>query len=276
MFTGQTQRALRLLEAGIEKATSLNMDPLPLAIELSQARRLEGTCCVSKQLLKLVERTSNTDPDTLANAYLELADTYILARKEKIAAEYFLKANEVSPLSVSVDPRPISARRVITDPRAQQQGSYRVENDMFNRTQLKRSTREQIVEDMGAEPQWFIIDGKGSHRGLVVPDSNSDLSDIHELVGYPILFSEDQLNNVIPLRREQRKEELRIELSFTVTHKGDLEAIEVTNSTAPGRLDRLVIAALKKVYYRPALANGVPVTTMNVQLVQTFKALPEE
>jgi len=273
MFTGQTRRARRLLKEGIEKAISLGVDPLPLAIELSRARSLEGTCCVSKQLLKLVERTSNTDPDTLANAYLELADTYILARKEEIAAEYFLKANEVSPLSVSVDPRPISARRIITDPRAQQERIYRVEKDMFNRTQLRRSTHEQIVEDMGAEPQWFIIDGKGAHRGFVVPDSNSNITEsreIQELVGYPLMFSEDQLNNVIPLRLKEKKEELTIELSFTVTYEGDLEDIEVITSTAPVKLDRLVVDALKKAYYRPALADGVPVTTENVQLVQTF------
>jgi TonB family protein len=279
MFTGQTRRARRLLEEGIEKATSLGVDPLPLAIKLSHARSLEGTCCVSKQLLRLVERTSNTDPDTLANAYLELADTYILARKEEIAAEYFLKANEVSPLSVSVDPRPISARRVITDPRVQQERIYRVEKDMFNRTQLRRSTHEQIVEDMGAEPQWFIIDGKGAHRGFVVPDSNSNIPEsreIQELVGYPLMFSEDQLNNMIPLRLKQRKEELTIELSFTVTHEGDLEDIEVTRSTAPVKLDRLVVDALKKAYYRPALADGVPVTTENVKLVQTFATHDED
>jgi TonB family protein len=275
MFTGQTRRARRLLKDGIEKATSLGVDPLPLAIELSRARRLEGICCVSKQLLGLVERRSNTDPDTLANAYLELADTYILARKDEIATEYFLKANEVSPLSVSVDPRPISTKRTVSDPRAQQAKIYHVEKDMFSRRRLTQSTHEEIIEDLTVEPQWFIVDGKTAHRGFIVPDGNSNISqgrEIHELVGNPILFSEDQLNNMIPRRLKKMKEELRIELSFTVTHKGDLEDIEVKNSTAPVKLDRLVISALKKAYYRPALADGVPVTKKNVQLVQTFSS----
>ena len=273
MYTGQTQRARRLLKEGINKATSLNVDPLPLAIALSQARRLGAICCVSKQLLTLLEQTSDTDPDTLANAYLELADTYILARKEGIASEYFRKANEISPLSVSVEPRPITGKRIIRDPQIQQVRIYRVEKDMFNRSRLSRSTHEEMVEDLSTEPQWFIVGGKGAHRGFVVPDSHLNITqnrEIHKLVGYPILFSEAQLNNVTPLRLDKRKEDLSITLSFTVTSKGDLKEIEVITSTAPVKLDRLVVDALKKTHYRPALTDGVPVTKKNVQLVQTF------
>ena len=275
MFTGQTRRSRRLLEESIEKATSLGLDPLPLAIELSRARRLGGICCVSKQLLELVQRSSNTDPDTLARAYLELADTYILARKEAIAAEYFLKANEVSPLSMSVDPRPISAREAISNPLSQQAKIYHIEKDRFNRRHLTLSTHDEILEDLSIKPQWFIVDWKQAHQGFIVPDGNSNPSqgrEIQELVGNPILFSKDQLNNVIPLRLEKRVEELKIELSFTVTGEGDLEEIEVKNSTAPAKLDRLVVEALKKAHYRPALINGLPVTTKNVQLVQTFSS----
>ena len=275
MLTGQTSRADRLLKEGIEKAVTLGLDPLPLAIELSRARRLEGTCCASKQLLALVERASNADPDTLANAYLELADTYILARKEEIAAEYFLKANEVSPLSVSADPRAISARGVLRDARSQQTRIYQVEKDRFNRRRLALSTHEEILEDLSVKPQWVIVDVKGAHQGFIVPDRNPNLSgssEIQELVGHPILFSKDQLNNVIPLRRGKGIEELKIELSFTVTSDGDLEEIEVKNSTAPLKLDRLIVDALKKARYRPGIVDGLPVTTKNVQLVQTFSS----
>jgi TonB family protein len=67
-------------------------------------------------------------------------------------------------------------------------------------------------------------------------------------------------------------EELKIELSFTVTSEGDLEEIEVKNSTAPVKLDRLVVDALRKAHYRPGLVNGLPVTTKNVSLVQTFSS----
>jgi len=275
MFTGQTRRARRLLEEGIEKATNLGLDPLPLAIELSRARRLEGTSSVSKELLALVERSSNSDPDTLANAYLELADTYILARKEEIAIEYFLKASEVSPLSLSVDPSPILARGVISDPQARRAKIYQFKKDRFNQSRMTRSTYEEILEDFSVKPQWFIVDRKGAHQGFIVPDRNSNLSqgrEIQELVGNPILFSKDQLNNVIPPRLKKRMEELEIELSFTVTSGGDLEEIEVKNSTAPVKLDRLVIDALKKAHYRPGLFDGLPVTTNNVQLVQTFSS----
>lgn len=283
MLTGQTRRANRLLKEGIEKASTLGLDPLPLAIELSRARRLEGTCCVSKQLLALVERAANADPDTfdpdtfdpdtLANAYLELADTYILARKEELAFEYFFKANEISPLSVSTNPRPISARGVLRDAPSQQARIYQVEKDRFNRRRLALSTHEEILEDLSVKPQWFIVDLKEAHQGFIVPDRHSGISqsrDIQELAGNPILFSKDQLSNVIPLRRGKGIEEIKIELSFTVTRDGDLEEIEVKNSTAPLKLDRLIVDALKKARYRPGIVDGLPVTTKNVQLVQTF------
>ena len=275
MFTGQTQRSRRLLEEGIDKATSLGLDPLPLAIELSRARRLGGICCVSKQLLELVESSANTDPDTLAKAYLEIADTYILARKEVIANEYFLKANEVSPLSMSAAPRPISAREALSNPLSQRAKIYHIEKDMFNRRQLTLSTYEEILEDLSIKPQWFIVDWKEAHHGFIVPDSNANQSqsrEIQELVGNPIMFSKDQLNNIIPLRLEKRMEELKIDLSFTVTSEGDLEEIEVEKSTAPAKLNRLIIEALRKAHYRPRLVDGLPLTTKNVQLVQTFSS----
>ena len=86
------------------------------------------------------------------------------------------------------------------------------------------------------------------------------------------MFSKDQLNNIIPLRLEKRMEELKIDLSFTVTSEGDLEEIEVEKSTAPAKLNRLIIEALRKAHYRPRLVDGLPVTTKNVQLVQTFSS----
>ncbi len=106
-----------------------------------------------------------------------------------------------------------------------------------------------------------------------MPDRNSNLSqrrEIQELVGNPILFSKDQLTTVIPFRRGKNMEKLKIILSFTVTSRGDLEEIEIKSSTAPAKLNRLVVDSLKKAHYRPGLANGLPVTTKNVILEQTF------
>jgi hypothetical protein len=228
---------------------------------------------VSKELLALVEGSSSSDPDTLANAYLELADSYILARKEETAIEYFLRANEISPLSLSADPRPILARGIIHGSQVQRTKIYQFEKDRFNRRRLIPSTYEDILEDPSVEPQWFIVDWEGAHQGFVVPDRNSNLSqrrEIQELVGNPILFSKDQLTTVIPFRRGKNMEKLKIILSFTVTSRGDLEEIEIKSSTAPAKLNRLVVDSLKKAHYRPGLANGLPVTTKNVILEQTF------
>ena len=92
------------------------------------------------------------------------------------------------------------------------------------------------------------------------------------MVGHPIMFSEDQLHNMNSFRFNTRTQDLKIILSFTVLASGDLNDIEIMESSAPTKLNRLVVAALRKSYYRPALLDGVPTRTQNVTLIQTFYA----
>ena len=92
------------------------------------------------------------------------------------------------------------------------------------------------------------------------------------MVGHPVVFSEKQLDQILPLRLQRNKEELSIEVRFTVTETGDLRDIEVVESNAPAKLNRLLKKALRKTYYRPALTDGRPVVSENVSLVQTFTA----
>jgi len=273
MNTGQTRRARRLLKEAIELADQLEQNPLPLAILMSRARRLEGLCCSTKALVSVVNRVETSDPDTLAETYLELADTLIMARKGKQAAEYFAKAFDVSPMSTSVDPRPLTARKVIESSRRMHTQAYRLERDIFYRNRLQPMTRTEQLEDEAIEPQWFIMDGDRTHRGLVSPDitetPNRD-NRTQIMVGHPIMFSEEQLLNLHSLRMRNRERDLKIIVSFTVLESGDLEDIEIVDSTAPNKLNRLLVRALRKVYYRPALLDGVPIATENVRLIQTF------
>ena len=275
MSTGQTRRARRLLKEAIEVADQLEQDPLPIAIQMNRARLLEGLCCNTKALVAALDRTHGNDPDTLAEAYLELGDTFTLARKPERAAEYFARAFEVSPMGTSVDPRMLTIRRVMEGSKRMHTQAYRVERDMFHRNKLTLMTPTEQLEDLSIEPQWFILDGNQSHRGFVSPDVNATSDRNKEtqvMVGHPIMFSEDQLHNMNSFRFNTRTQDLKIILSFTVLASGDLNDIEIMESSAPTKLNRLVVAALRKSYYRPALLDGVPTRTQNVTLIQTFYA----
>ena len=276
MQTGQPQRSLQLLEAAIKEANNLDTDPLPFAIDRSRARRLGGICCVSKELLAMVKDSSKSDPETLAKAYLELADTYILSGKETIAAEYFLKASEINPSTLSVAPYPISAKKLVSGPQAQmfqRKNIYRQENNLYSRRHLIQSSHNDLIEDMNLEPSWFIVDSEDTHQHFIMPDRNTRApkrKNTDELVGNPILFSSKQLETLISPQLKNKREELKLEFTFTVTKKGKLKDIKLINSTAPVKLNRLITNSLKKFHYRPRLVNGRPTKTENVQFMQTF------
>jgi len=63
---------------------------------------------------------------------------------------------------------------------------------------------------------------------------------------------------------------VKITLDFTVKNDGSLEDIEILESNAPVKVNKLMREVLSKVKYRPALTNGVPVTKEHVSLTQTF------
>ena len=138
-------------------------------------------------------------------------------------------------------------------------------------------SREEELEDKHQVPQWFILDASDSHLGFTTRDRN-ETSNREErtqsLRGSPLLFSETQLNNLLPYRLAADKDELRIEMSFTVTKTGDLLDIEVVESNAPIKLNRLVSRALRKLNFRPAFIDGKPASTSDVRMVQSFSGIP--
>jgi len=46
--------------------------------------------------------------------------------------------------------------------------------------------------------------------------------------------------------------------------------VQFVETNAPLKLNQLMRRALAKTRYRPALANGIPVDTEHVRLIQTF------
>jgi len=272
--TGQSRRARRLLKEAIAKSERLERNPLPLAILLNKARRLEGLSSNPKNLLATLDKVERSERDTLVSAYLEAADSLLLNRKDEQAAEYFLKAAEISALSGDDEPRPIAVRRALQNLKPDND-RYRFDQDFFGRQRLERMTTEEMLDDLTVEPQWFLMNADQTQMGFTIPDSNERSNPDREterLIGDPLMFSEEQLDNLLPFSTRKRMNELRIEVSFTVLTNGNLDDIEIIESTAPIKLNRLVMDALRRVYYRPALKDGVPVERRDVRLIQTFNS----
>ncbi len=272
MNTGQSRRARRLLREALAMADRMDRNPLPLAILMNKARRMEGLNSNPKELLAALETINTSDRDTLATAYLEVADSLLVYRKDKRAAEYFQMATELTPLNGNSEPQPITLRRSLNNLRTDTE-RYSFDTDFFGRQRMERMTTEEILADQNLEPQWFLLDAEQTQRGFTIPDSHerSDPNkEMENLIGYPLVFSEEQLFNLLPFSAQKRMHELSVEVSFTVKANGDLGDIEVVESSAPVKLNRLVMDALRRVYYRPALENGVPTERTDVRMIQTF------
>ncbi|MBO6555204.1 MAG: energy transducer TonB [Pseudomonadales bacterium] len=272
MNTGQSRRARRLLREALAMAGRMGSNPLPLAILMNKARRMEGLSSNPKELLAALESVDRSDRDTLVTAYLDVADSLLVYRKDKQAAEYFQMAAELSPVDGDSEPRPITIRRSLSELRADTE-RYRFDQDFFGRQRLDKMTTEEALEDQNLEPQWFLLDAEQTQRGFTIPDSHerSDpTKEMENLIGYPLVFSEEQLFNLLPFGAQRRIHTLSVEVSFTVKVNGDLADIEVVESTAPVKLNRLIMDALRRVYYRPALENGVPVERTDIRMIQTF------
>lgn len=277
MNTGQPRRARKLMQEARELAVKTGQDPLPFAILENRARRIEGLCCNPQKLIDALETsTFNHLPEVLIATYLEIADTLTLGGKSQRASEYFRNTVNHGVQKVSTPPVLLGVRRNLSKPFSDQSIAFRVIRDspMTAGQRLRRLTEQQRLEEPNEEPGWFLVDPDGSHRGFSTRDSHESYDRdkrTYAMIGSPIMFSEDQLDQLLPLRLEKRKETLKIEISYNITETGDLENIDVIESNAPVKLNRLVTSALRKINYRPALVNGVPVATDNVTLVQTFE-----
>ena len=276
--TGQAHRATDLLEDAIALADQQGRDTLEWLSMLTRARRLEGRCC-SYDALASALLASNIEGDLLSAALLTLADAYILHRKPEVASQYYLKAYAASPALAASLPQAISIKHQLHSTSLDSMQIYKRHHYRYSTApgRLERLTHIEVMNDPSQAPQWFVLDAEGQHLDFQRPAPQHNFSqadEAHRLTGSPFKFSLGQLNTILPYskRTDEAREELRIALSFTVESTGNLKDIAVTESNAPAALRRLVIRALKKVYFRPALHQGRPVATEAVVLVQTFPA----
>ena len=286
--TGQPRRARSLLRETMAQvkaqvkaqADRQPADSLNLAVLMVQARRLQGLCCNTSDITSALTETqagADVNPDTLAAAYLTLADSYTLGRKPELAADYYRQAFETAPITGAGAPQLITIKRQINQYQQGRVEFYKVpgnpfaRRDALGRPVLQRMTQAEELNAAAQAPRWFIVDADNSHRNFKVPDTNDTLlSDQRPqaLAGSPLKFSQAQLNHILP----RGAADYRIELTFSVQATGVPRHIGVTSSNAPAKLNRLLVAALQKIHFRPQLNQGRPVDTHGVVLVQTFDA----
>ena len=273
--TGQAHRATDLLEDAIDRADQHGRDTLEWVTLLTRARRLEGRCCKYDALAAAV-LSSNLEGELRSAALLTLADGYILDREPEAASQYYIKAFAASPALASSPPQAISIKHQLHSASIDNMQIYRP-RFYGSKPSLERLTSAEIMHEPSLAPQWFVFDAEGQHLDFQRPARQHNFSqadEAHRLTGSPFKFSLAQLNSILPhsQRTDEAREKWRITLCFTVESTGNLKDIEVTEANVPRALQRLVVRALKRVYFRPALDQGRPVATEDVVLVQTFLA----
>ena len=275
--TGQPIRARRLLGEAAEQAQHIDQQ-LYLALLDDRARKLQGQCC-SDLLAGAINQAGGQSGEAssimLAAASLAQADSFLLDREPDQAASWYLKAATLSPALANAEATLIPVKRVITTIDMDYRTSFRVRQQPFgDRDQLEMMTRTEQLEHEYQEPRWFIVNS-GEHHGFRLKDSQRSTNLVREvlvLTGSPFMFDEAQLNFMLPnhLQTPVVRATLVITLKFDVTTAGKPVNIEVEDSTAPVRLDRLLKNALRRTVWRPRLVNGVPVNQLGVRLTQTF------
>ena len=273
MYTGQTRRARQYLKEAIDSAEKNGHETLNFRLLENEARLIEGNCCNPKYLIKALEKSDDEVlAETRHEVYMAIADAYFMGGKSKRAGEYLAQANEITPLNSA--PKALTYRRTLTKPFSEDKDTYRFRDNLPpGARRLERMTREEVMEESVTAPQWFLFDPEKQHQGFSTRDTHETYDKekrTYAMVGHPILFSEKQLDWLLPIRWKNNKEELRVEVTFNVTETGNLEDIQIAESNAPTKLNRLITKALRKIYYRPALENGIPVETSDVSIVQTF------
>ncbi len=274
--TGQARRAKNLLLDAIALADKHGRESLQFATMIIQAQRLYGLCCSNDDLLDALQ-SSTAAGDLRTVGLLTLADSYILSRKPELAAEYYSKAFAASPIMASSQPLPITIKHRIHRSQADTLQIYKVrpKYSFVDPGALERLSAAELLDDPSQPPQWFILDAEQKHLSFKTPDSYNNFSrgdGIHRVTGSPFKFSLKQLNTILPhsQRTDAARENLSIRFSFTVAATGNLQDIKVTESNAAPALSRLIVRALKRVYFRPGLDQGQPIDTEGVVLVQTF------
>ena len=275
--TGQLTKGLALTSnmiKDLEETHKNHPQLIDAYILAAKFRRLKGTCCGEKHLSKVLEILDGNPGlpvDVKSQVYLALADTFLLSRKQDKAQAFYAKVNYQN-----APPQLISMTKALIDPNKNQRiTTYRPEESLFASSRVTRMTREELLSSSHVAPQQFSIPQTDSEYNFQITNPmevrRAD-EKIKVVIGKPIQFYYDQLRTLLPLRlkKDEALNDVKITLDFTVKNDGSLYNIEILESNAPVKVNKLMREVLSKVKYRPALANGVPVTKEHVSLTQSF------
>ena len=274
--TGQFTKALNLINRTIESMEDQDLDNDPRLIEAhllaDKVRRLRGTCCTEKRLsdvIEVLEQNSELPMDVTNEVYLSLADAYLISKKPENANEYYARAD-----SANSDPMPIIMSAILDPTRYHHTQMYRPQENPYG-TRLVRMTREEQLSASAQPPQQFFVPLDHHKYDVRIVDSLEAINTRDKtkaLIGKPFQFFYDQVKDLVPreFRGDSASKEIKITLDFTVKNDGSLEDIEIIETNAPVKLNRLMEQVMSKVVYRPALTNGVPTTKNHVRVTQIF------
>jgi TonB family protein len=272
------QEAITLIEESVGENDLRMLEPLQL---IAKSRRLQGVCCSEKYLsriLDVIESSSDVPADTIAMAYAGLADAYTISGKFDEAASFYSMASQYMSTDQHQGPQMIAMSKQLDRNRIDHMKIFRPNKDMLNRYRYHPLNRRSLEEQLALSsqpPQRFVLPLNENTYNVKIRDSlesaeNSDQSE--RLVGNPFQFLFKHLKTVLPhsLYDGAKLANVFISLEFTVTRTGTIQDIELAESNAPIKLNRLMKQVMKKTRYRPALVDGQPVIKHKVTLTQSF------
>ncbi len=293
METGQFHQAKRTFEK-METIISDSQGEYSLELieplrRLAMNKRMKGTCCAYKPLLKVVEIMDNNpgvSDQERVDIYTEIADAYLIHRKREEAAEYYDKAwrllSSEEALQRFDEPQQLAMTEMLEEAAVQRSKTFQPDQpDMFDPyritdpTRLRPSNNPSLYPNQ--EPSQFRVMPQTTEYHVLIRDPiEYSLHDRKhrtlEVIGQPVQFIFKQLQYVMPqsIRNRSDLADLTIKFSFTVNEKGNASKVNLVSSNAPSKLNRIMRDVIRKSKFRPRLVDGRPVATENVNMIQTF------
>jgi len=287
METGQFHQAKKsfeqmekIVEDGQGEYSTQLIEPLR---RLAMNKRLKGTCCAYKPLLKVVEiidRNPEISKADKADIYTEIADAYLIHRKRKEAAIYYSKAWQQLTAEEATErfeqPQQLVMTELLDEAASRKMETFKVNrNDPFDRYRMTPERNPEMFPDQ--KPKQFRVPPQNFEYHILIRDPiefalHDDKEKSLEVIGEPVQFIFKQLQYILPLSLQSRSDlvDISLEFEFIVNDRGNTSKVNLVSSNAPSKINRIMKEVIRKSKFRPRLVDGRPVTTDNVYLTQTF------
>ena len=201
--------------------------------------------------------------------YLGVADAFLISRKVKEAEHFYTLAKQQNS-----EPSLIVTSKTLNRTRQNLRTIYRANEDPIGPSVVRLSREEQLVAN-NQPPQKFFVrmsDDKKKFDIVNLVGNSNIRNKTPERIGHPLQFYTDQVEYLLRFsnKDKERLKQSEITLDFTVNKDGSTTNIEIIDTNAPSRLNKLLREVISKTTFRPALEAGEPVTTKHFKLTQRF------